>query len=167
MHVSDEIRPAPRTTPSAVLWLMAAVVIGGSGLLLCLLAVLSLKAWKSGPRGASTPYTLASAALAAGLTAMMTKRYLASGSVFPPGVFAVLSGAMLLFYIYNLAAGGKCVRSPRMGHQPAGWGSQPGSLRALSRGFSRCLVLTFPGMLALSQSHAQEGGLKQRCEASS
>lgn len=79
---------------------------GGSGLLLCLLAVLSLKAWKSGARGASTPYTLASAALAAGLTAMMTKRYLASGSVFPPGVFAVLSGAMLLFYIYNLAAGG-------------------------------------------------------------
>ena len=79
---------------------------GGSGLLLCLLAVLSLKAWKTGARGASAPYTVASAALAAGLTAMMTKRYLASGAVFPPGVFAVLSGAMLLFYIYNLAAGG-------------------------------------------------------------
>ena len=33
MQTLDEIRPAPRRTPSAVLWLMAAVVVGGSGLL--------------------------------------------------------------------------------------------------------------------------------------
>ena len=78
----------------------------GSGLFLILMAVFSLKAWKTGNRGASTPYTVASAFMAAGLTAMMTKRYMASGALFPPGVFAVLSGIMLLFYIYNLAAGG-------------------------------------------------------------
>lgn len=34
---------------------------GGSGVLLMLLGVLSLKAWKTGTKGASTPYTLASA----------------------------------------------------------------------------------------------------------
>lgn len=86
---------------------MPSLVAGsGSGLFLILMAVFSLKAWKTGNRGASTPYTVASAFMAAGLTAMMTKRYMASGALFPPGVFAVLSGIMLLFYIYNLAAGG-------------------------------------------------------------
>lgn len=33
MQELDALRPAPRTTPTAVLWLMAAIVVGGSGLL--------------------------------------------------------------------------------------------------------------------------------------
>lgn len=40
------------------------------------------------------------------LTAMMGKKYLASRALFPPGVFAGLSAAMLLFYLYNVASGG-------------------------------------------------------------
>ena len=34
MQELDELRPAPRTTPTAVLWLMAALVVGGSGALI-------------------------------------------------------------------------------------------------------------------------------------
>jgi hypothetical protein len=33
MHDPDELRPAPRRAPSAVLWLMATVVVAGSTLL--------------------------------------------------------------------------------------------------------------------------------------
>lgn len=33
MRELDELRPAPRRTPTAVLWLMGALVVGGSGLL--------------------------------------------------------------------------------------------------------------------------------------
>jgi hypothetical protein len=40
------------------------------------------------------------------LTAMMGKKYVATGALFPPGVFAGLSAAMLLFYAYNMASGG-------------------------------------------------------------
>lgn len=46
MHAFDEIRPAPRTTPLAVLWLMVAVVIGGSGLLV----------FATSPTAPTTPY---------------------------------------------------------------------------------------------------------------
>jgi hypothetical protein len=49
MQELQELRPAPRRTSSAVLWLMAAVVIGGSGLL-----------WVM--PGDPTPTTLAAAA---------------------------------------------------------------------------------------------------------
>jgi hypothetical protein len=99
---------------------------GGSGVLLLLLGWLSLKAWKSGKKGASAPYTatsagapsmhcvgcacahrdLARAVLAAALTAMMGKKFLLTRAVFPPGVVAALSASMLLFYVYNLASGG-------------------------------------------------------------
>ena len=34
MHETHELRPAPARTPSAVLWLMAMVVLGGSLLLI-------------------------------------------------------------------------------------------------------------------------------------
>ena len=40
------------------------------------------------------------------LTVMMGKKYLASRALFPPGVFAGLSAAMLLFYLYNVVSGG-------------------------------------------------------------
>ena len=40
------------------------------------------------------------------LCAMMGKKYLATRALFPPGVFAALSAAMLLFYLYNLGSGG-------------------------------------------------------------
>ena len=79
---------------------------GGSGALLLLLGVQSLKSWKTGKKGASAPFTLASAAVAALLTGVMGKKFLATGAVFPPGVVAGLSAIMLLFYIYNLLAGG-------------------------------------------------------------
>jgi hypothetical protein len=79
---------------------------GGCGVLLLLFGVLSLRAWKSGRPGASAPFTVASAAVAALLTASMGKKFLATRALFPPGIFAGLSAAMLLFYIYNLASGG-------------------------------------------------------------
>jgi len=79
---------------------------GGSGALLLLLGVLSLKAWKSGRAGASAPYTVASAAVAALLTFVMGKKFLLTRALFPPGAFAALSAAMLAFYAYNLLAGG-------------------------------------------------------------
>ena len=79
---------------------------GGSGLLLLLLGVLSLRAWKTGVKGASAPYTAASAGVAALLTAIMGKKYLATRALMPPGVVAGLSAAMLLFYLYNLLSGG-------------------------------------------------------------
>jgi hypothetical protein len=44
--------------------------------------------------------------LAAALTAMMGKKFLVMRALFPPGVVAGLSAAMLLFYVYNLASGG-------------------------------------------------------------
>jgi len=79
---------------------------GGSGALLLLLGVLSLKAWKSGRAGASAPYTVASAAVAALLTFVMGKKFLLTRALFPPGAIAALSAAMLAFYAYNLLAGG-------------------------------------------------------------
>lgn len=39
-----------------------------------------------------------------------------TGAVFPTGFLAVLSGAMLLFYLYNMAAGGN--PPPKKGVQP-------------------------------------------------
>ena len=79
---------------------------GGSGLLLLLLGVQSLKSWKTGKKGASTPFTAASAGVAGMLTFVMGKRYLASGAIFPAGIVAGMSAVMLLFYIYNMLAGG-------------------------------------------------------------
>ncbi len=79
---------------------------GGSGLALLLLGVQSLKAWRTGRPGASAPFTAASAAVAALLTYVMGKKYMLTKALFPPGVFAGLSAVMLLFYVYNLAAGG-------------------------------------------------------------
>ena len=79
---------------------------GGSGLALMLLGVGSLKTWQKGTKGASAPFTLASARVAGMLTFVMGKRFLASGAIFPAGVIATLSGVMLLFYVYNLLAGG-------------------------------------------------------------
>jgi hypothetical protein len=87
-----------------------------------LLGVLSLRAWKSGTKGASLPFTAASAGaclaprratqltggagVALMLTGVMGKKYLATGALFPPGVIAGLSLAMSLFYLYNMVAGG-------------------------------------------------------------
>jgi hypothetical protein len=50
--------------------------------------------------------SLCCAVLAAALTAMMGKKFLVMRALFPPGVVAGLSAAMLLFYVYNLASGG-------------------------------------------------------------
>jgi hypothetical protein len=36
MQELDELRPAPRRTPTAILWLMGIVFVGGGGLLLLL-----------------------------------------------------------------------------------------------------------------------------------
>ena len=79
---------------------------GGSGVVLLLLAVLSLKAWKTGKAAASAPFTALSAGVAGLLTFAMGKRYLATQALFPAGVVAGLSAAMLLFYAHNLLSGG-------------------------------------------------------------
>lgn len=86
---------------------------GGSGLVLFMLGWKSLSVWKSGRKGASTPYTVASALLSLLLTAAMGKRYLVSHAVFPSGVVAGLSLAMFLFYVYNLVAGGNPLPSTK------------------------------------------------------
>lgn len=114
---------------------------GGSGAVLMLLGALSLRTWKVAARPhASAPYTLASAAVAAALTALMGKKFLVSGALFPAGLLAGMSLVMLTFYgallfvlsrrrhrsrlkatpharsrraVYNLAAGGNPLPSKK------------------------------------------------------
>jgi hypothetical protein len=53
----DSTRPRPRASGSVP----SLIAGGGSGVLLMLLGVLSMKAWQTGVKGASKPYTAASA----------------------------------------------------------------------------------------------------------
>eukprot|EP00898_Chlorokybus_atmophyticus_P007733 jgi/Chlat1/7961/Chrsp69S07391 len=77
---------------------------GGSGLLLWLLGSLSLKAWQAGR--SSLPYTVAAQVIACALTYIMGTRWRAGGKFFPAGFVAIFSGLMVLFYAYNMLAGG-------------------------------------------------------------
>ncbi len=79
---------------------------GGVGLgavLLYLLAHISLryyragKLWKTG--------TFLSLVVSAALTVIMSSHYQTNRKVFPAGVFAILCGAMSLFYVWSLYLG--------------------------------------------------------------
>ncbi|KAK9840844.1 hypothetical protein WJX81_008553 [Elliptochloris bilobata] len=48
------------------------------------------------------PATAASLAVAAALTVVMFRRWQATGKFMPAGLVAVLSGAMVIFYVWNM-----------------------------------------------------------------
>lgn len=50
------------------------------------------------------PATVASLLVAVLLTAVMYKRFLASGKMMPAGLVAMLSAGMTIFYVWNLLA---------------------------------------------------------------
>lgn len=50
------------------------------------------------------PATFVSLVIAASLTAIMYKRYLATGKFMPAGLVALLSSVMTVFYVWNLFA---------------------------------------------------------------
>ena len=50
------------------------------------------------------PATFTSLVIAAGLTVMMYKRYMATGKFMPAGLVALLSSLMTIFYVWNLLA---------------------------------------------------------------
>jgi len=77
---------------------------GGSGAILVALGFLSMGTWKKG--GSSTPYTVASLGLASMLTFVMGKRFMIAYKVMPAGIVAGMSAFMVLFYLYNMIAGG-------------------------------------------------------------
>jgi uncharacterized membrane protein (UPF0136 family) len=46
--------------------------------------------------------TVTSLVVSAALTAVMYKRFLSTGKLMPAGVIALLSAAMMIFYVWNL-----------------------------------------------------------------
>jgi len=58
------------------------------------------------------PATVASLAVAAALTAVMYRRWQATARFMPAGAVSLLSGAMVLFYVWNLACVGPPPRPP-------------------------------------------------------
>lgn len=55
------------------------------------------------PQGAlCRPATVVSLAVAAALTAVMFRRWQATGKFMPAGIVAALSGAMVVFYVWNM-----------------------------------------------------------------
>jgi len=61
------------------------------------------------------PATAASLAVAAALTAVMYRRWQATARFMPAGLVSLLSGAMVLFYVWNLACVGPPPRPPLRG----------------------------------------------------
>ena len=80
-----------------------AVAGSASGAIVCALGYISLSYYKAGKL--CKPVTAASLVVAAGLTAVMAKRYRDTGALFPALTFCVTSGAMSLFYVWSLIAG--------------------------------------------------------------
>ncbi|KAK9905930.1 hypothetical protein WJX75_009134 [Coccomyxa subellipsoidea] len=74
----------------------------GSGLALGLAAQTSLNQYHQGKL--CKPATFVSLVIAASLTAIMYKRFLATGKFMPAGLVALLSSAMTVFYVWNLLA---------------------------------------------------------------
>ncbi|KAK9102303.1 hypothetical protein Sjap_019557 [Stephania japonica] len=77
-------------------------VLYGGGLLA--LSTFSLKIWRQGK--SSLPFILGQAALAAVLLWKNLQNYYLTKKLFPTGLFAFFSAAMLCFYSYVMASGG-------------------------------------------------------------
>ena len=67
------------------------------------LGYISLQQFKKGKL--CKPATILSLIIAAGLTFVMAKRFQKTGKVFPALVFALLSGVMTVYYVWNLTMG--------------------------------------------------------------
>ncbi|KAL3534421.1 hypothetical protein ACH5RR_002882 [Cinchona calisaya] len=78
-----------------------AVFFGGP---LLALSTLSLKVWRKGK--SSLPFMLGQAVLAAVLVWKNIQTYSLTQKVFPAGIYAVISAAMLCFYTYVVMSGG-------------------------------------------------------------
>lgn len=81
--------------------LATAVLFGGA---LLGLSTTSLKVWRQGR--SSIPFILGQAVLAAALCWRNLEAYSLTSKVFPSGIYAAISAAMLCFYSYVVAAGG-------------------------------------------------------------
>ncbi len=77
------------------------VLLGG---LLLALTITSLKTWKRGE--SSLPYIQGQAVITGALLFRFLRRYGETKSVFPTGVIALISAAMLAFYVYVFLSGG-------------------------------------------------------------
>ncbi|KAL1293939.1 hypothetical protein HN51_054607 [Arachis hypogaea] len=81
--------------------LTSGVIFGGA---LLFFSTLSLKVWRKGK--SSLPFILAQAALAGILIWKNFQSYSLAKKIFPTGFSAILSSAMLCFYLYVLISGG-------------------------------------------------------------
>ncbi|KAL1351227.1 hypothetical protein HN51_015163 [Arachis hypogaea] len=81
--------------------LTSGVLFGGA---LLFLSTLSLKVWRKGK--SSLPFILSQAALAGILMWKNFQSYSLAKKIFPTGFSAILSSAMLCFYLYVLISGG-------------------------------------------------------------
>ncbi|MED6125083.1 hypothetical protein PIB30_065160 [Stylosanthes scabra] len=81
--------------------LTSGVLFGGA---LLFLSTLSLKVWRQGK--SSLPFILAQAALAGILIWKNFQSYSLAKKIFPTGFSAIISSAMLCFYLYVLISGG-------------------------------------------------------------
>lgn len=77
------------------------VLFGGA---ILVLSIISLKVWRQGK--ASTPFILGQAVLAASLLWKNFQTYSLTKKLFPSGLCALLSAAMLIFYSYVIISGG-------------------------------------------------------------
>ena len=75
----------------------------GSGAVLFLLAHISLRYYRSGKLWKTG--TFISLVVSVALTVFMASRFQRNRKVFPAGVFAILCGAMSLFYVWSLFLG--------------------------------------------------------------
>lgn len=81
--------------------LTSGVLFGGA---LLFLSTLSLKVWRQGK--SSLPFILGQAALAGVLIWNNFQSYSLAKKIFPTGISAIISSAMLCFYLYVLISGG-------------------------------------------------------------
>jgi len=83
----------------------AGMQVAGAGAVVAASSICSLKSWKAG--GTSTLFTLASAGSAAWVAYNMWQRIqLGLSPVVVSGILLALSGALALFCVYNVIAGG-------------------------------------------------------------
>ncbi|XP_058740368.1 protein FATTY ACID EXPORT 1, chloroplastic isoform X1 [Vicia villosa] len=81
--------------------LASGVLVGGA---LLFLSTLSLKVWRQGK--SSLPFILGQAALSGILIWKNFQSYSLAKKIFPTGISAIISSAMLCFYLYVLVSGG-------------------------------------------------------------
>ncbi|CAJ2671546.1 protein FATTY ACID EXPORT 1, chloroplastic isoform X2 [Trifolium pratense] len=81
--------------------LASGVLFGGA---LLFLSTLSLKVWRQGK--SSLPFILGQAALSGILIWKNFQSYSLAKKIFPAGISAIISSAMLCFYLYVLVSGG-------------------------------------------------------------